>query len=1382
MPSRGDSSSKPSVSEAAAGTASCEGPAEHMRQPAESLERMALVMEYANDPILMLSEDGRILEANERATAAYGYSLQELRALTIADLRAPSTQALIQEQLKVAGTAAGVVFETSHRRKDGSIFPVEVSSRLVEIEGNRFRLSVVRDVSQRKEHEAQIARFNRLYAAVGQISHQAAVASSRDELLGAVCRLLVETSGFEMAWAGWVNRRTGQLEPVAKYGDGKDSLTSIRVDADDGAEGDDLTGVAVREARTCVCNDFAADPRCARWRQPASVSAFRAAIAIPFWESGSVVGALTVYASRPSVFGEKEVALCNAAAEAVTLALDKQESERRRNQAETQQALIVESSDDAIISKTLDGVITSWNRGAQRIFGYSAEETVGQSMLLIIPSARIDEEWDILRRISRGEAVEYFETVRQRKSGESIDVSVSVAPLRDGSGRIIGAFKIARDISDRKRSDAINVARLHVVQFAAAHSLDEVLEETLNEAESLTNSQIGFYHFVEDDQQTLSLQNWSTRTKAEFCHAQGKGAHYPISEAGVWVECVAQRRPVIHNDYASLPNRKGLPDGHADVVRELVVPVMRGDVIKAILGVGNKATDYVDKDVEALSLLADLAWEIAERKRADELLRASEARFRTLIENAPLAVGVSRDGRMIYVNRKFRELLRVPDTEEVIGRSLLDLWAPESRETVADYARRRIHGEAAPEEYEGVAMRLDGVRLPVHVAVTTVRLADGPAAVGFFVDLTEIRRAEDALRQAEEEYRTIYENALEGMYRSTPDGHFVGANPALARLLGYASPEEVIADVKDSGHQVWKDPAARLAYAERLETDGLVWGFETEFRRRDGTPIWASLNARRVAGPDGRTLYYEGFIEDITERRRAENELRAAEELYRGIFEGAAEGIFRTSPAGKTLAANPTMARILGYDSPAQLMDEVRDTTSTLWPTPEDRERFLRQLEAQGQVKSYECQLRRRDGKLIWTLVNARRATGPDGQPLYYEGFISDITEKKQLEEQFLRVQRLESIGMLAAGIAHDLNNVLAPIRMAAPLLSETRTDPADLQMLKVLETSAERGAGLVRQILGFARGVSGASQIVQVRHLLRDVAEMVIGTFPKSIVLSDRFSKDLWPVMANPTQLHQVLLNLCVNARDAMPRGGTLRLVAANQTVTSEMAAALSGGRPGKWLVLEVEDTGTGMPPEVLARIWEPFFTTKGVEKGTGLGLPTVRGIVEAHGGFITVSTELGRGSKFSVYLPPAESPTGSAANTSAVRMEKGAGETILFVDDEPSIREMAQPTLSNAGYLVVTAENGAQASEIFNARPETFALVITDLDMPVADGATFAAAVRQMRPATKVLAVSGSEVRTTDRSWKDFADDFIQKPFSPAQLVTAVQRLLGAVRPVCK
>jgi PAS domain S-box-containing protein len=712
--------------------------------------------------------------------------------------------------------------------------------------------------------------------------------------------------------------------------------------------------------------------------------------------------------------------------------------------------------------------------------------------------------------------------------------------------------------------------------------------------------------------------------------------------------------------------------------------------------------------------------------------------------------------------------------EEMIGRTTLELgmWVdPGARRVVVD----RLNAVGHFRNLEVHARRRSGETFWVSYSARILAIEGPQLLMGVVHDITEEKRAADALRQAEEKYRSIYENAVEGMFRTTPDGKCVAANPAAARLLGYSSPEEAMAAIDDTRLQVWADPAVRDLYVSRLEQEEIVRGFECQLRRRDGSLVWVALSTRRVAGPTGKTLYYDGFMEDVSERRQAEAELREAEELYRGIFEGAAEGIYRAALAGRISAANTTMARILGYDSPAQVIEAAAaHPVPPWWLNAADRDRFVRLLETQGWVSNFESQLRRRDGKLIWAMTSARLVRGTDGRPLHYEGFITDITEKRQLEEQFLRVQRLENIGMLAAGIAHDLNNVLAPIGMAAQLLRLRHTDPTDVRILSMLESSAGRGAGLVRQILGFARGVSGAPQLVQVKHLLRDLSEIIRETFPKSIVLEQDIPKDLWPVMANPTQLNQVLLNLCVNARDAMPNGGTLRLAAEKKIFSASQAAAIEDARPGTWIVLHVQDSGTGMPPEVAARIWEPFFTTKSEGKGTGLGLPTVRGIVETHGGFITLETEVGRGTRFHIHLPAAESTPETTDDGATAALLRGNGEKILFADDESTMREMVADTLTILGYVAVVAANGAQAIELFRARPDDFALVVTDLEMPVTSGRAFAQMVRALRPQLKILAASGLEKGSTEVKWQEYADDYLQKPFTAGELIAAVQRLL--------
>ena len=307
----------------------------------------------------------------------------------------------------------------------------------------------------------------------------------------------------------------------------------------------------------------------------------------------------------------------------------------RRKKFEAQNSryeALVESSHDAIIGKTLDGIVTSWNAAAQSLFGYSPQEMVGQSIQILLPKDRFQEEDDILSGIRRGASINHFETLRVRKDGSLVDVSVSISPIRNSEGTIVGASKIARDISGPKRNERIQAARERLMKFAGAQSLHELLVATLDEVCLLTGSAIGFYHFLDPDQKTLSLQAWSTRTTQEYCTAAGAGAHYNIDEAGVWVNCIRQRAATIHNDYATLTNKRGLPPGHAALVREMVIPVFRNDLIVAILGVGNKNVFYSDLDVQAAGQLADLVWDLIETKRAELSLRESEERFQRAME------------------------------------------------------------------------------------------------------------------------------------------------------------------------------------------------------------------------------------------------------------------------------------------------------------------------------------------------------------------------------------------------------------------------------------------------------------------------------------------------------------------------------------------------------------------------------------------------------------------------------------------------------------------------------------------------------------------------------------------------------------------------------
>jgi DNA-binding response OmpR family regulator len=378
-----------------------------------------------------------------------------------------------------------------------------------------------------------------------------------------------------------------------------------------------------------------------------------------------------------------------------------------------------------------------------------------------------------------------------------------------------------------------------------------------------------------------------------------------------------------------------------------------------------------------------------------------------------------------------------------------------------------------------------------------------------------------------------------------------------------------------------------------------------------------------------------------------------------------------------------------------------------------------------------------------------------------------------EMQEQLLRAQRLENLGMLAAGIAHDFNNALAPIVMAGPLLRQYVSDPDGQSLLGIVEKSAERSVALVRQLLSFARGASSHNQLLQARHVLHEVIDLAESTFPKSIHVESDLSGDLWPVQGSPTQIHQVFLNLCVNARDAMPEGGELTFTAANCRLDVAAAAKIAGARPGAFLAVEVRDTGTGIPPEALARMWEPFYTTKGEGNGTGLGLSTVRGILHQHAGFVTVQTGDGRGTAFTVYLPAVVDGEAGSALALPVALPQGDGELILVVDDEELVCELTAQTLICHGYRAVTAIDGADAIAVFARRAAEVRLLLTDLDMPVLGGAALARALRRLQPDLRIIAMSGAGSAPKAAAC-ELMSAFLTKPFQPETLLPVIHRVL--------
>ena len=356
-----------------------------------------------------------------------------------------------------------------------------------------------------------------------------------------------------------------------------------------------------------------------------------------------------------------------------------------------------------------------------------------------------------------------------------------------------------------------------------------------------------------------------------------------------------------------------------------------------------------------------------------------------------------------------------------------------------------------------------------------------------------------------------------------------------------------------------------------------------------------------------------------------------------------------------------------------------------------------------------------------------------------FTAIVRDISDKKRLEAQFLRAQRMESIGTLAGGIAHDLNNVLSPILTAVELLQMRLNDESSRRLLNILHTNAVRGSEMVKQVLSFARGVEGEYITLQPTHLVKEITKILADTLPKNIEITFSISSDLWHVSGDATQLHQVLMNLCVNARDAMPHGGRLRIEAENVEIDEHYARMNVESKRGKYVSVTVDDTGFGIPEENLTKIFDPFFTTKMHGHGTGLGLSTVAGIVRSHGGFVNVYSEIGRGAQFKVYLPAIESGGAAPPKTAREDLPVGNGELVLVIDDENAIREVARETLNTFGYRTLVASDGAEAMAIFAEHRKGVQVVITDMMMPYMDGPATIRALRRLDPKVKIIATSG-------------------------------------------
>jgi two-component system, cell cycle sensor histidine kinase and response regulator CckA len=784
-----------------------------------------------------------------------------------------------------------------------------------------------------------------------------------------------------------------------------------------------------------------------------------------------------------------------------------------------------------------------------------------------------------------------------------------------------------------------------------------------------------------------------------------------------------------------------------------------------------------------------------EKQLNEELLHRA-AFQQTLLESAPSAImSTTVEGVLTSFNPGAEQLLGYT-AAEMVGKKSSGVFydgaevAARAQELTRELGQKIEPGcevlvakarQGKPETREWTYVRKDGSRVPVLLSVTGIRDEKG-VLIGFLGiarDLTE-RKKEEARRER------FFSLSLDMLAIAGTDGYFKRVNPAFEQTLGYSAEEMLARPFIDLVHP--DDRAATLSEVEKLSRGEQTFHFENRYQCKDGSWKWFSWKAQpfkeegllyATARDMTESKRIEGRIRELNEnleRLVAERtrELRESEERFRLMVAGVKDyAIIMLDVGGHIVSWNAGAERFKGYKA-----EEIIGKHFSRFYPKEDVERGkpemgLKVATAEGSFEDEGWRVRK-DGSKFLASVVITALRNESGELRGFSKVTRDITERMEAQRQLLRAQRLESIGTLAGGVAHDLNNALAPILMGIELLR--MENPKSTEMLNTMEASARRGADMVRQVLTFAKGAEGERLLVQPRHLLGEMEKIIRGTFPKNIEFRTAYGKRLSAILGDTTQLHQVLLNLCVNARDAMPNGGTLTLQAENVEIDATHASAVPEAKPGNYVAWRVKDTGTGIPPEIVERIFEPFFSTKGPDKGTGLGLSTVMGIVKGHGGFLQVQSAPGQGSTFSIYLPADSTGAGDTASvTKAETAFRGNGETILVVDDEANVRDVSRSVLTALNFKVLTASDGTAALIQVAEKRAELRVVITDLHMPHMDGLTFVRVLKHMLPEAGIIVTSG---RFEEREANEFkaleVSALLDKPFNQQKLLETLKSIL--------
>jgi PAS domain S-box-containing protein len=1008
-----------------------------------------------------------------------------------------------------------------------------------------------------------------------------------------------------------------------------------------------------------------------------------------------------------------------------------------------QLATLVEQTDDAIVSFDLNRRITSWNKGAERLYGYTEEEIINSATPPTIPPELQDEArilWD--RVIRDGQATQY-ETIRLRKDGSRIMVFHSLSAIRDAQGRIMGFASVARNITAHKQAEA--ALRRAETQFRT------IFEQA---PEAIGISRKGRIQFVNDPyrrmflvrpDEELTSDSLVKHIAPECRHEIQKvnssredGGAAPLSYETVGLRSNGERFPL----RVSAIEAK-LPDG------------------AAIIG-----------------FLTDLS----AAQTAKEALSESQALLRAVMDSTPdmiWAVDAASLG-LITFNRRFGEVVHGD-----LGIYLKAGDQPEDMLPTEESARlwRGFYQRAIQEGSFATTYTTAVTNRMLQISLNMFRRDDLVFGVSAFAkEVTEQRRAERQLAMSEERYRRLFENAPIGIAFLGTEREITHANQYCSDLLGLS--EAAIIERGPAGIIHPDDWKPSMALSTKLRSGEIPeYHMEQRYIRGDGAVVWADTHVTAIRDQDGKLINTITWAQDITGRKQAERALRQSEERMRLFFERQLVGMAISDARKQWVEVNDRLCQMFNYSREELLQLRWDEITH-----PDDLEADVIQFDRMcaGGIDHYSMEKRyiRKDRTIVYARLLVACIRRPDRSMDYVLAIMEDVTEhnraeeeKTKLQAQLLQAQKMESVGRLAGGVAHDFNNMLGVILGHTEVALE---EVAPLQPLhddlEEIHKAAERSASLTRQLLTFARKQTVTPKVLDLNQTVARMLRMLERMIGEDVQLTWKPSADLWPVKIDPSQVDQILTNLCINARDALANGGTMTIETENSGIDEVDDADHPGAVPGEYAVLVVQDNGCGMDTETQSHLFEPFFTTKDTGKGTGLGLATVYGIVKQNGGFIYVESAPGQGTKFSIYLPRSTEEVERAQEKVAVGSILHGQETILVVEDEAPNLKLIKRMLERQGYTVLEAGTPGDAIRVAREHAGEIHLLMTDVIMPGMNGDELAGILMSLYPKLKCLFMSGyTDDVIADHGVLEERVSFIQKPFSAKGLAGKVRQTIA-------